>query len=282
MALRLFTLLVSLGVHLAAALFMLVPAGGHAIEEGAGQDIMVVEQGIALEGVAKLGEDEVTVDEVDVQPTEMAMAVPEQVMPVEQDDVPVEDTPEEVKPVEQDTILSSDQGPEQDTAWTDPEKVEEIKPEELTEPVQKVVEEKKPEEVKEVTEKKPDELPQPLPPQIAALEQEAVIAQHESSGAEKKGGSTTAQRAYLGKLRTHLEQNKVNPRTQIVGTALVQFTVDAEGAVTSRKIVKSSGSEPLDEAALASIDRASPFPPIPKDVGRRTMQVSVPFKFTVR
>lgn len=263
MALRLLTLLVSLGVHLGVALFLLAPAGGHALEEGTGQDIMVVEQGIAIEGVAKLGEDEVSVDEVEVEPTEMAMAVPDQVL---------EETPEEVKPVEQDTIVASEAGPEQETAWKDPEKVEEIKPEDMKEPVEQEV----------VKEKPPEEAPQPLPPQVAALEQEAVVAEHESSGAEKKGGDTTLQRAYLGKLRSHLEQNKVNPRTQIVGTALVQFTVNADGSVTSRKILKSSGTPSLDQAALASIDKASPFPPIPKDVGKRTMQVSVPFKFTVR
>jgi protein TonB len=61
MVIRLLTWLISLGVHGAFALFMLIPAGGTALEQGAGEDIMVLEQGLMLEGFAKLGEDQVTI-----------------------------------------------------------------------------------------------------------------------------------------------------------------------------------------------------------------------------
>ncbi len=55
MALRIVTWLVSLAVHGGLALAMLLPASGRvAVHEGSGEDIMVVEQGIALEGFAKL------------------------------------------------------------------------------------------------------------------------------------------------------------------------------------------------------------------------------------
>lgn len=60
------------------------------------------------------------------------------------------------------------------------------------------------------------------------------------------------------------------------------FTVDASGEISSRRLSKSSGSKVLDEAAIASIERASPFPPIPTELGRSQLEVSVPFKFTVR
>jgi protein TonB len=109
-----------------------------------------------------------------------------------------------------------------------------------------------------------------------------VIAMRESSGEELRGGKTTDHTAYLGKLRNHLERNKVNPRTRFVGTAIVKFTVAPNGEIASRRIAKSSGSKALDDAALASIDRASPFPPIPKDLNRNRIEVSVPFRFTIR
>lgn len=256
MALRIITWLVSLGVHAAFALAMLMPAsGGAALEEGVGDDIMVVEQGIALQGFAKLGEDVISVEAVEAPPVMTAATQPlEQVEAMEeQEELPVEDVPE-VEPVE-DEVIASEAGPEN----------------ELIEPVQEELKEPEP-EVKE----------QPLPQQMSTVMQETVIAMRESSGEEKKGGDATAHRAYLGKLRTHLERSKVNPRTTLIGTAVVRLTVNATGELIAHRIVKSSGSKVLDNAALASIEKASPFPPIPSEVGEETVVVSVPFKFSVR
>ncbi|MBM3543284.1 MAG: TonB family protein [Alphaproteobacteria bacterium] len=250
--------LISLGIHLGFALFMLLPASGTALEKGAGDDIMVVEQGIVLEGFAKLGDDLVTVEAVDVPTSQAALAQPL-----------IEEKPllEEVKPIEEQQVIASDAGPEQ---------INVKEPEEE-------VEERDLEEVEEVVEKpEPEVVEQPLPPQIAALDQTSVVPMRESSGDEQEGGSTTEHTAYLGKLRTHLEQHKINPRTQLIGTAVVAFTVDASGEISSRRLSKSSGSKVLDEAAIASIERAAPFPPIPTELGRNHLEVSVPFKFTVR
>jgi protein TonB len=254
MALRIITWLVSLGIHGAFVAVMFWPtAGGAALEEGARDDIMVVEQGIAIQGFAKLGEDVVSLKAIDAPPMQMAAAQPlEQVEAVEeQQELPVEDVPD-VEPVE-DTVLTSETGPEQ----------------ELLEPVEEALEEP---EVKE----------QPLTPQVATVPQETIIAMRESSGEEKKGGRATAHRKYLGKLRTHLEGSKVNPRTTFIGTAVVRVTVKSDGELVDHRIVKNSGSKVLDDAALASIEKASPFPEIPDEVGEETIQVSVPFKFSVR
>jgi protein TonB len=256
MGLRIVTWLVSLGVHGTFAAVMLWPtAGGAALDQGSGEDIMVIEQGIALQGITKLGEDAVSVEAIEAPPVMMSAAQPlEQVEAVEeQKELPVEDV-QEVEPVE-DTVVASETGPEN----------------ELIEPTEKEVKEIEP-EVKE----------QPLPQQVATVPMETVIAMRESSSEEKKGGDSTAHRAYLGTLRTHLEHSKVNPRTTLIGTAVVRLMVKSDGELVSRKIVKSSGSKVLDEAAIASIEKASPFPPIPSEVGKETIEVSVPFKFSVR
>ena len=275
MALRIITWLVSLAVHGAFALIMLMPAaGGVALEQGAGEDIMVIEQGIALQGVAKLGEDMVTVEAVEAPPVmaSAAQPLPEQTKPVEE--LPVEEVPEEVKPPEEQQVIASDTGPEQ-------ENVKEPEPDDLEQPELEEVQEPKP-QPEEVKEPEPEEMEQPLPQQAAVVPQESVIAMRESSGEEKKGGDATAHRAYLGKLRTHLERSKINPRTTLVGTAVVRLTVKSDGELVEHSIVKSSGSKSLDDAAMASIERASPFPPIPNEVGEETIEVSVPFRFTVR
>jgi|GEM_PF-1258110 len=291
MVLRILTWLVSLGVHAAFGLAMyLGPAGGAALEQGTGDDIMVVEKGIAIQGFAKLGEDVMSVEAVEAPPMMMAAAQPlERVEAVEeqQEELPLEDVPEvetveeqqelpvedvpEVQPVEEQQVLTSEAGPEQENV-IEPQEIEEIQPQEKVTEVQKRM----------LEEPEPEKIEQLLPQQAPSVPQETVIAMRESSGEEMLGGDATAHRAYLGKLRTHLEDKKVNPRTTLVGTTIVRLTVKSDGVLVAHRIVKSSGSKKLDEAAVASIRRASPFPPIPAEVGRDTVEVSVPYRFTVR
>jgi periplasmic protein TonB len=231
--LRLLTWLISVALHGLAALFFLLPAGNAALEQGTGQDLMLVEQGIAIEGMVKLGEDEVSIEPVEAPPVQTSEATP---------------PPKEVKPVEDAQIIASKDGPQQE----------------------------------QVFEPKPEQIEQPRPPQVAALQQETAIDEKRSSGQALSGGDTTAQSAYLGTLRSHLEHSKVKPRVGMVGTAVVHFVVDGSGHVISREVSVSSGHKALDDAAIASIDKASPFPPMPKELNRDQLDVSVPFKFSVR
>ena len=232
MPLRILTWLISLGIHAGFALAMLLPAGGAALQTGAREDTMVVEQGIAIEGFAKMGEDQVSLEEVEATSVMAAVSQP---------------LPEEVEPIEEQEVISSKEGPQQ---------------EDLKETEEEVVE-------------------QPLPPQIAAVQQESVVAMRESSGQEQKGGDATAHSQYVGALRTHLERHKINPRTNLIGTAVVRFKVNAAGELLEREIATSSGKKALDDAALASIEKSAPFPKMPEALSE-TIELSVPFRFTVR
>ncbi len=228
---------------------MLLPAGDAALHYGAGKDVMVVEQGIAIEGFAKLGEDELSMEPVEATPVMAAVPQP---------------LPKEVKPIDELPVIASQEGPEQENVKA-PD-LEDFREAELEEGVEDIEE--------EVVE-------QPLPPQIAAMQQESVIAMRESSAEELRGGSITAHSAYLGTLRTHLEKAKVNPRTGFVGTAVVRFKVNTKGELVRREIVKSSGQKVLDDAALASVDKAAPFPAMPDELSE-DIEISVPFRFSVR
>ena len=250
MPLRIITWLVSLGIHGGFALAMLLPAGGAALQTGAGEDTMVVEQGIAIEGFAKMGEDQVSLEEVEATPVMAAVSQP---------------LPEEVKPIDELAVIGSEAGPQQENVQTT--EIEEIK-----EPDPNQEEVKEPE--KEVVE-------QPLPPQIAAVQQESVVAMRESSGQEQKGGNATAHSQYIGALRTHLERHKINPRTNLIGIAVVRFKVNAAGELLEREIATSSGKKALDDAAIASIEKSAPFPKMPAGLNE-TIELSVPFRFTVR
>jgi protein TonB len=240
----------SIAAHVTLAAALLLPAGGMALQEGAGDDAMLVEQGIAIEGFAKLGEDEISMEEVEATP--LAAAVPQPV--------------QEVKPIDELPVVASAQVTEQETVKA-PDDIEDVKDAEPQD------------EAKEVEE---DVVEQPLPPQVAAVQQDSVIAMRKTSAQELRGDAVTARSAYLGTLSTHIDEAKINPRTRMSGTAIVRFKVNAAGELLSREIATSSGQKALDQAALASIDRAAPFPAMPKDMPSEAIEISVPFRFSVR
>jgi periplasmic protein TonB len=208
--------------------------GEAAFDAGRGSDMFVVEQGIAVEGVAKFGEAEERIETVDVPP----------VQPIEQ---PKEVT--EVEPELNNVVTSAEAEHEAQVAKDDPKPVED----------------------------KPIE---PVPVQEQAPQVATLLEQ--SSGQAKEGGDTTQRRAYLGTLSKSIERAKVNPRSRLAGTVMVRFTVSPDGSLVSRSVEKSSGSKILDDAAVAALDRAAPFPPMPQNVAQGPIEVSVPFEFVTR
>lgn len=158
---------------------------------------------------------------------------------------------DEVKPVE-DTVISSNDGPTQDEIPA--EKPEEIKPE---------------------TEQ---------PPQTATLDQsqEVAVEEQKSAGEKQDGGDIGAKRAYLGKLVQKLHRTKVNPHSRQSGTVIVRFTVASSGELLSKEVVSSSGSQLLDAAALAAVEKAAPFPPFPESLNLDKLVEVVPYRFSVR
>ncbi|MGF7209433.1 protein TonB [Skermanella aerolata] len=88
------------------------------------------------------------------------------------------------------------------------------------------------------------------------------------------------------RLLRHLDQNKRYPQTsqrrRQQGTAMLRFTMDADGNVLSFRLEKTSGYEALDEEVLAMIKRAEPLPKIPADLGRDRLELVVPVQFALR
>jgi periplasmic protein TonB len=224
------TWLLSLGLHGALLVAFVGFAGDAALESGSGDDMVNVEQGIALEGLTKLGEAEQTIETVDVPPAQ------EKVEPQ-----PVK----EIKPEIADALTAKDS-----------EHEERVVPDEI-----------KPQEQKPVH----------VPTQQQAAQVATLIQQ--SSGAEQHGGDATEHRLYLGQLRKLLDKSKINPRAHQAGTVLVEFKIAPSGQLLSREIKQSSGSKLLDDAAVAALDRAAPFPPMPKSSSQEPLDVQVPFKF---
>lgn len=241
-SLRAIAVMLSLVIHgsLGYALIASPPmAVSDAFDAGTGTDSIFVEQGIAIEGLAKLGDAVETIETAEIVPM-------------------VVDTPppvEEVKEIDElkDTITSEASAVQDNIV-----KTEEVPPPEVEKPP--------------VPEVKPVEQP----------EQIAMVAEQSSGEAKLGSVDATARTQYLGKLRDVLERSKINPRSRLAGTVWVKFKIGPKGELMSREITTSSGSKVLDEAAVAALDRAAPFPPMPKAVAYEPLVVSVPFKFITR
>lgn len=118
--------------------------------------------------------------------------------------------------------------------------------------------------------------------QVVAQPQQVVLATELNSGLEQHGGEASIVGAYLGKVNDRVQNAKVHPRSRSTGTVVVRYTIGTDGALLSREIEASSGVQALDEAALASLQRAVPFPPIPPEVSAKPMSFTQPFKFVIR
>jgi len=160
--------------------------------------------------------------------------------------------------------------------------IKEVKPEELVEDTkvlsseQGPVQELPPEEVKVVE--------TPVEQQVATIEQQQVVTVEakQAAGAIQTGGDASAKRAYEGKLHNHIIKKIVRPKAgQRTGQVLVRFTINPSGEVISREIAQTSGFPNIDAAALATIDRASPFPPVPAELASGPQVHTVPFKYRV-
>lgn len=136
--------------------------------------------------------------------------------------------------------------------------------------------------------KKPAEKPAPKPQQQASLgnggaDNADSQAQKATSGGKgkKSDGGSGASSKYPGQVQVRVSRASRYPSAAkgSKGEAHVTFTVAANGGVSSLKLSRSSGNSALDDAALAAVERAAPFPPIPEDAGRSSWTFTVPVAF---
>lgn len=84
----------------------------------------------------------------------------------------------------------------------------------------------------------------------------------------------------VSKLRRALRYPAAAKRQRLRGEVHVAFTVSGSGSVSSVRVVRSSGAAVLDQAAVETVRRAAPFPPIPAEAGRSNWPFTVPLAFT--
>lgn len=257
-------------------------AGGEAME--------VTLLGNAFEDAVQAGNPDEIVDPLETPPEEMEPI--EEVAPVEA--AVSTQTPTDVQPVEADVVLPA----EEIMSYT-------VATAEVTatvSPVETVVPEEKPERIEKPKEKRPAEkkIERKKPVKKKAGEdgnavasakkgQADGVADAQASTASGKKGNMNQQAGnaaasnYAGKVRSKLNRAFRYPssakREGLTGTAQVRFTVSANGSVSGVGIARSTGFPILDQAALAAVQRAAPFPKIPEGAGRSSWVFTIPLVF---
>ncbi len=95
----------------------------------------------------------------------------------------------------------------------------------------------------------------------AAGQREATAQQSGTDGDQQAAGNAAASN-YPGLVMRRLSRaGKLGLNAR--GTAVVAFSIAADGGLSSVSLVSSSGSDALDRAAMAVVSRAAPFPAPP-------------------
>ena len=108
-----------------------------------------------------------------------------------------------------------------------------------------------------------------------------------SAGPKSRFSSKPARnvRGYFGQISAWIDANKDYPaeckKHKQQGAVVVKFTIGRDGQLLASTIKQSSGHALLDQAALATLARAAPFPPIPDFVGRETLSIAVPIDYAL-
>lgn len=126
---------------------------------------------------------------------------------------------------------------------------------------------------RERTERQP---PRRQPPPAARPPSAASAGRGVTSQATAR--TATPPPSYLGRVMAQLHRAKPAGTGQ-QGRAIVRFSIQRSGAVAGVGLATSSGNGAVDQAALAMVRRAAPFPPLPAEYGPASMPLTVPVNF---
>lgn len=81
------------------------------------------------------------------------------------------------------------------------------------------------------------------------------------------------------KIEEHWEPYTRDSPGNIAGIAVITFTIDADGCLTSSEVASSSGMPSMDEVALNIVRAAAPFTPIPPSYGLKCLHIIASFHY---
>ncbi|WP_163271920.1 energy transducer TonB [Chelativorans alearense] len=285
-------------IHAGAAVFML-PREPE-VEIAGGSSIEIAMAGNAFADLSAAGTPAETVEPVTEAPVEAAPVEPTETTAVEAPVVTAVPPVETVVPAEAETT------PDAQTQEAEPSEPEaaEIEPAEPEETVTAIVDVPRPTPRPDYEPPKETRQAAVQPPVRRQAQRSAGSGGRDSQDARRgssedgqsaraNSGRTAARATAIGnaavsnypgkivsRLRRALRYPRAAQRERLRGEVGVAFTVAGNGAVSGIRVVRSSGSPILDQAAIESVQRAAPFPAIPDGAGRSSWPFTVPLAFT--
>jgi len=111
------------------------------------------------------------------------------------------------------------------------------------------------------------------------------------SPSETKGAGITFDtkefryRAYMERLKEKIEGVWVYPRSAaekgIYGDLIIQFTIRKDGSLVSAKVVRTSGHQELDKAAVQALREGEPYWPLPAGWEEDSLTINGHFIYTL-
>jgi TonB family protein len=89
--------------------------------------------------------------------------------------------------------------------------------------------------------------------------------------------------AYLLMIRRKIEQRWSYPPQALAqqeeGSAVIRFTINANGTLSGYHVMTTSGSQVLDEGALAVVQAAAPYTPFPEAFNLSRLHITATFSY---
>lgn len=118
-------------------------------------------------------------------------------------------------------------------------------------------------------------------PPEAQLFQSRIIK--EMPSIQSKPSLSEIMRQFSQTVRRKIESKKRYPlaarKSRAEGRVGIKMTILRDGQLEMVEIIESSGNSILDKAALESVRRSAPFPPLPKEAERSRIQMSIYLAF---
>ncbi len=105
-----------------------------------------------------------------------------------------------------------------------------------------------------------------------------AASEQTGSGRQRASASPGQVRQYAGIVRARIARNRPSTQNRR-GTAVISFAISQSGGLRYVRLARSSGDRTLDQAAIASVRRAAPFPRPPQGMSAGQLTFSIPFRF---
>ena len=120
------------------------------------------------------------------------------------------------------------------------------------------------------------------PPSVAQNRAAAEVQKSDRNASQAREGASGAATdpRWVSRLQAHLQRYRSKVRAtpdRNAGVVKVRFSIDDSGNVLSVALAQSSGMPELDDNAVATVRRASPVPPPPPGMSRRSFVIPVAF-----